>query len=561
MAAALAVREAGVELRVARSNGALFDDCQFPKGKPIFNYPRDMVPAGDLQFTAQIKEPLVEELRQQTQGRGIEARIDRVERVLRVSDGFDVIIAGDDPLRAQRVIVGIGQSGNFRKLGVPGEDLDKVSNRLHDPKDYDDQDVLVVGGGDSAMEAAIALVCAGGRVTLSYRKPEFSRPKSENVERLQQLAADPMADVSVDTPTSARVTTSAGAFLERARKPRSITLMMASSVTQIRDDQVTLTDAEKQLVALANDAVLTMIGRESPLDFFRRSGVNIRGEMGARGWTGLGLFMAFCMFVYNWKSGGPLTELFKKGEWFPFNVPGLFTGLRAGLVTETTAAATTVSGLFVYNLGKPGFYYSLLYCTLVVVFGIRRVRRRLTPYVKWQTASLAGFQLLPLFLLPYIILPWMGNNGWFDAGFGKSFADAFFPEVSYDHGREYWCAFGFVLAWPLFIWTVFTHEPLMAWLVVSLVQSFVMLPVIIYFWGKGAYCGWICSCGALAETMGDGHRHKMLHGAPWNRWNMLGQAILAICVLMLLTRIIAWVTPDTGLGQWMGQFHDGMLRG
>jgi hypothetical protein len=53
----------------------------------------------------------------------------------------------------------------------------------------------------------------------------------------------------------------------------------------------------------------------------------------------------------------------------------------------------------------------------------------------------------------------------------------------------------------------------------------------------------------------------MLHGAPWNRWNMLGQAILAICVLMLLTRIIAWVTPDTGLGQWMGQFHDGMLRG
>ena len=92
-------------------------------------------------------------------------------------------------------------------------------------------------------------------------------------------------------------------------------------------------------------------------------------------------------------------------------------------------------------------------------------------------------------------------------------------------------------------------------------QSFVILPVIIYFWGKGAYCGWICSCGALAETMGDGHRHKMLHGAPWNRWNMLGQAILAICVLMLLTRIIAWVIPDTGLGQWMGQFHDGMLRG
>ena len=76
------------------------------------------------------------------------------------------------------MIVGIGRSGNFRKLGVPGEQLDKVFNRLHDPVDFCDKDVLVVGGGDSALEAAIAIAQCGGRVTVSYRKPEFSRPQT-----------------------------------------------------------------------------------------------------------------------------------------------------------------------------------------------------------------------------------------------------------------------------------------------------------------------------------------------------------------------------------------------
>ena len=299
MAAALAAREAGLSFEILEATEPFSTIVNFPKGKPIFTYPRDMIPAGDLQFSAQVKEPLVDELREQTQGRGIEPRIERVERVVRAGDGLEVVILDDDNLKPQRVVVGIGRSGNFRKLGVPGEDTDKVSNRLHDPKDYDDQDVLVVGGGDSAMEAAIVLACAGGRVTLSYRKPEFSRPKPENVERLQQLAADPMADVSVDSPTSERVTTSAGAFLEGARKPGSVTLLMSSSVTSITADQVTLADADGQQVTLANDAVFTMIGREPPLDFFRRSGVNIQGEMGARQWIGLSLFMAFCLFLYN----------------------------------------------------------------------------------------------------------------------------------------------------------------------------------------------------------------------------------------------------------------------
>src|SRR5205085_11361485 len=129
------------------------------------------------------------------------------------------------------------------------------------------------------------------------------------------------------------------------------------------------------------------------------------------------------------------------------------------------------------------------------------IKRRRTPYVKAQTITLALVQIVPLFLLPYLVLPWLGNNGVFDHGALGRFADTFFPKADYGHGREYWRAFGFVLAWPLFFWNVFTEQPMWGWLAVSFFQTFVVIPLIVWKWGKGAYCGWICSCGALAETV------------------------------------------------------------
>ena len=67
---------------------------------------------------------------------------------------------------------------------------------------------------------------------------------------------------------------------------------------------------------------------------------------------------------------------------------------------------------------------------------------------------------MPLFLLLYIALPYLEHNGFFDNGWAKHLADALFPEVSYDHGREYWRAFGLVLAWPLFVWNAFSGDPM-----------------------------------------------------------------------------------------------------
>jgi ferredoxin len=205
-----------------------------------------------------------------------------------------------------------------------------------------------------------------------------------------------------------------------------------------------------------------------------------------------------------------------------------------------------MAGTLAISMGSPGFYYSLAYCACVVAFGVRRIVRRKTPYVTAQTSTLMAIQLLPLFLLPYVILPWIGHNGGFDAGMGKWLGDQLFPVTQWDpQGREYWRAFGFVLAWPLFIWNVFSYKPMGLWLAISLAQTFVIIPLIVWRWGKGAYCGWICSCGALAETLGDAQRQKMPHGPFWNRLNMVGQAVLAVAVALGVLRVIAWAAPGS----------------
>jgi NosR/NirI family nitrous oxide reductase transcriptional regulator len=560
MAAALEAKKKGLSFEILEAAEPFSTIINFPKGKLIFTYPADMIPAGDLQFTKDVKEPLVEEIKEETLGRGIRPEIKRVEKVVNRGDYLEIVIPEGDNLKALRTIVGIGRSGNFRMLGVPGEQTDKVFNRLHDPKDFEGKYVLVVGGGDSALETSIAIARSGGNVTLSYRNEEFSRPKPENVAGLKMLMADPMADVSVETPTSERITTSTGGFMPGGHKPGKIELLMKSRVKNIGDSEVTLTDRDGEEITIPNDAVFTMIGREAPLDFFRRSGVRIKGETSTRSVTAMIIFLLFMAFVYNWKSGGSLTAFFESNTLFPFNLPAFF-GSLGGSFAEMAKTPSTFIGTMAITLEEPDFYYSLLYTLIIIIFGTIRIRKRKTPYITVQTISLAMFQVIPLFLLPYILLPYLGHNGLFDSGFMKTIGDALFPAVNYGHGREYWRAFGFILAWPLFIWNVFSYQPLWAWLIISLVQTFALIPLIIYFWGKGAYCGWICSCGAMAETLGDTQRHKMPHGAKWNRLNMVGQVILAIAFIILFARLLSWALPTTGLGQSVNKFYENALYG
>jgi polyferredoxin len=557
-AAAKEAAKAGLRFVLFEAQESFSTIANFPKGKPIYTYPTGMTPAGEIQFATDVKEALLDELKAQTADiQPIIARIEKIEG----SAGRFLLSPGDGrTIRAQRVIVAIGRSGNFRKLGVPGEDLDKVYNRLHDPKDYAGRNVLVIGGGDSALETAIALTCVGAHVTLSYRKPEFARPKPENVEKIQMLLQDPACEVGIAQPSSERVATAAQSWMRGDRPAGSLTLLMASKVAKIEPDTVHLVDAGGRPVTIANDVVFSMTGREAPLDFFRRSGLAISGEWRTATWIGLVVMLLFTIWIYHWKKFGFTVG----GEPFPaLNIgwlnPAVWVDAVRGWFADGAGDRSSLAYTALASAQDRNFWYSLAYCVIVIVFGIRRVRRRQTPYVTLQTFTLVAIQCLPLFLLPQLILPWMGRNGLFHDGMLlQPFADTFFERYdAVGEERAYWRAYGFILAWPLFIYNIFTEQPIWGWVILGAIQTLVIIPLLIRYFGKGAYCSWICSCGALAETLGDQHRHKMPHGPATNRFNMIGQAFLAFALVILVLRILSWLVPESVFGV----VYDALLHG
>jgi len=150
------------------------------------------------------------------------------------------------------VLLALGRRGTPRKLGAPGEEREKVVYRLLDPDQYRGQAVLVVGGGDSALEAALAVAeVAGTDVTLSYRSEAFSRVKPKNRQRL-----------------------------DAARDAGRIRVLLASAVKNITDDAVEIAHEGKTL-DLDNDAVIVCAGGELPTPFLKKIGVMVETHHGA----------------------------------------------------------------------------------------------------------------------------------------------------------------------------------------------------------------------------------------------------------------------------------------
>ncbi len=153
-------------------------------------------------------------------------------------------------LSAKRVVLAIGRRGTPRKIGAPGEELEKVAYRLIDPRQYAGKRVLVVGGGDSALEAAIQLADeSDARVAISYRRPEFARCRPLNKQKID-------------------------AHIKSGR----VQAHMSTDVVAIETATVSLKNGTTEKVA--NDFIIACLGGELPNEFLKSIGVSIRKHHG-----------------------------------------------------------------------------------------------------------------------------------------------------------------------------------------------------------------------------------------------------------------------------------------
>jgi len=224
---------------------------QYPRAKLVMTSPVTLPLVGRMRFGHTAKEALLDFWREVERKTGLQIRYrERVEAITKHEAGF-VVRTTSSEYRTASVLLAIGRRGTPRKLGVPGEELPKVVYRLLDPEQYAGQHVLVVGGGDSALEAAASIAENGGRsVTLSYRGEAFSRAKPGNRERV--------------------------AAAERSGRLKQL---FKSEVRRIEQDRVVM-DCDGREVVLPNDAVIVSAGGILPADFLRGIGVNVETKYG-----------------------------------------------------------------------------------------------------------------------------------------------------------------------------------------------------------------------------------------------------------------------------------------
>jgi len=149
------------------------------------------------------------------------------------------------------VLLGIGRRGTPRKLGVPGEELSKVVYRLIDPEQYRGQKVIVVGGGDSALEAAASIAELGDtEVHLSYRGEAFQRAKQRNRQRVDAASAS-----------------------------GQLKILLNSQIREIRPEEVIMKHSGKEMT-LRNDAVIVSAGGILPNDFLKAVGIDVATKFG-----------------------------------------------------------------------------------------------------------------------------------------------------------------------------------------------------------------------------------------------------------------------------------------
>jgi thioredoxin reductase len=228
--------------------GAIF---QYPRNKIAMTAPVKLPIIGQVKMGEISKEALLEFWDGVVKKSGMKINFnERMENITKTDKGF-VVKTNKQSYDTRTVLLAIGRRGTPRKLGVPGEDLPKVVYSLIDPEQYRNMHILVVGGGDSALEAACSIADEPGTtVTISYRSDAFGRGKPKNRERLQALEAQ-----------------------------GKLKVMLKSNVKGVTKDKVSL-EYQGKIIELPNDGIIVCAGGILPTPFLKEIGIMVETKFG-----------------------------------------------------------------------------------------------------------------------------------------------------------------------------------------------------------------------------------------------------------------------------------------
>ena len=367
ISAAMRLAELGVDHAVAERETSFATIANFPTGKMIYTEHEQTDDTGTLSLIDGPKETLVARWRAALEDTSVTVlQPAEVMSATPAPHGFDVVLVENGrprTVRTQKVILAAGKRGEVNRLEVPGGDLPHVHHALGAPEAHAGQAVLVIGGGDTAVETAMLLCHAGAQVTLSYRGSSFDRPNASNRTQLSTL--------------------------ERDGKLRILRETVVAAVAQ---DVVTLRTHDGDILTVPADHVYAMIGTHVPFDFLRRLGIRLRGDLR---WTDALWAASFTLLVYVFyclKSGQLL---------FPFGPQDPLHWMHAALKVDLGFRQTTAA-----------FWGTAVYAIVILVFGLRALRHHKSPAQQRRYWSLIGFQWLFLFGIPEIIAPLVIERPW-----------------------------------------------------------------------------------------------------------------------------------------------------
>ena len=223
---------------------------QYPRRKLVMTQPVEIPLYGKLDKSEYSKETLLETWTGVINQYHINIMANTKVEMVRKADGYFEITSSKGTFKSRYVVLAMGRRGTPRKLEVPGEDLPKVMYQLIDAQSYNGNNLLVIGGGDSAIEAAVGLARQdNNKVYISYRKAKFFRVKKKNEQRINDLI-----------------------------RSKKITPLFNSNVVEIKEKSV-LIKVDDRGTEIPNDYVFIFAGGIPPFKMLKEMGIQFGGEM------------------------------------------------------------------------------------------------------------------------------------------------------------------------------------------------------------------------------------------------------------------------------------------